>query len=307
MNRWPAVRLRKFVSAISNSCRRPGALLALTMICARLAVLPSAAAAADDTTPKTRLDPPGGPGFATALLKAELPPLPQTAPKPPSDPHNLEGTWFHDQLLETRIEHDMYGNPLPFNAKGQRILDDRVKATYVNQLPYANASAECIPPGQPWQIDLNFPFQIFQSKNDVTFVFQEYHGIWTIRMNQPHRSAGPSEYMGDSVGHWEGDTLVVDTLGYKRSLWVDVDGTPVSSKANLVFRIRRIDYGTPKLEIITTVDDPELYTAPWSMVRTYRWRPDMTDFVEYNCEHQVGTAAGVSRYGLTPEPPENNP
>ncbi|MDB6007975.1 MAG: hypothetical protein JWL65_225, partial [Gammaproteobacteria bacterium] len=42
-----------------------------------------------------------------------------------------------------------------------------------------------------------------------------------------------------------------------------------------------------------------------SMVRTYRWRPDMTDFVEYNCEYQVGTSAGVSRYGLTPEPPAN--
>jgi hypothetical protein len=133
-------------------------------------------------------------------------------------------------------------------------------------------------------------------------VFQEYHGIWPIRMNQLHRSDASRQYMGDSVGHWEGDTLVVNTRDYRRALWLDIDGTPASSHAHLTFRIRRIDYGGPKLEIITTVDDPTMYTAPWSMVRTYAWRPDMIDFVEYNCESQVGTPQGVSRYGLVPEP-----
>lgn len=249
--------------------------------------------------------PPGGIEFAKAILKSEMPPLPAEAPKPSSNSHDLEGTWFHDQLLDTRFQLDMYGNPLPFGPKGRRVRESRIKATYEQQQPYANASAECIPPGQTWQIDLNFPFQVFQSKDSVTFVFQEYHGIWTVRLNQPHRSADSREYMGDSVGHWEGDTLVVDTVGYKRPLWLDVDGTPASQGAHLTFRIRKIDYDTPKLEIVTTVDDPQMYTAPWSMVRTYAWRPDMTDFVEYNCEYQVGTAAGVSRYGLTPEPPEN--
>jgi hypothetical protein len=283
-------------------------LLPLTAIVAQ-PVRPASAAELQGAPPaapqESSLDPSGSPGFAVALLEAELPPLPPNAPKPPADPRNLEGTWFHDQLLETRILTDMYRNPLPLSATGQRVRADRVSATYVKKLPYANASAECIPPGQPWQIDLNFPFQIFQSKNEVTFVFQEYHGIWNIRLNQPHRRTGPLEYMGDSVGHWDGNTLVVDTTGYKRALWLDVDGTPASRKAHMVFRIRRIDYGTPKLEIVETLEDPTMYTAPWSMVRTFRWRPDMTNFVEYNCEYQVGTKEGVSRYGLSPEPLEN--
>jgi len=86
---------------------------------------------------------------------------------------------------------------------------------------------------------------------------------------------------------------------------VDVDGTPASAQAHVTHRIRRIDYGGPRLEIVTTNDDPELYKAPWSIVRTFAWRPDKMIFDEYNCEWQVGTPDGLSRYGLVPEPPEN--
>lgn len=65
--------------------------------------------------------------------------------------------------------------------------------------------------------------------------------------------------------------------------------------------IRRIDYGNPKLEIITTVHDAEYYSAPWSMVRTFAWRPDMASFQEYNCEWQAGAPDKVE-YGLATEP-----
>lgn len=232
-------------------------------------------------------------------------PLPPEAPEPAPDPKNFEGTWYHDQVLESRIERDMYGNPLPFNSKGRNIRDRRLKATYVDKTPYSNASAECVPPGQPWQIDLNFPFQIYQSNHVMTFVFQEYHGIWNIRLGQAHRTNAAAEYSGDSVGHWDGATLVVDTVGFKRSLWLDLDGTPASTSARLTSRVRKIHYGGSwRLEIVTTVDDPQMYTAPWSMVRTYGWRPNMADFVEYNCEFQLGAPGGAARYGLTPEPEE---
>ncbi|MDB6014892.1 MAG: hypothetical protein JWL65_7142 [Gammaproteobacteria bacterium] len=241
---------------------------------------------------------------AYALVANATPPLPPNAPQPAADPHDLQGTWFHDQPLIFRITKDEYGKKLPYSPKGQRILDRRVKATYQDGTPYANASAACLPPGQQWQLDLNMPFQLYQRRNEIDFLFEEYHGAWKIRMNQPHRTSGPREYMGDSVGHWDGSTLVVDTTGYKLPLWLDVDGTPASRNAHIVHRIRKIEYGVPKLEITTTIDDPEMYTAPWSNVRTFAWRPDMARFHEYNCEHQVGAPGGVSRYGLTTEPPE---
>jgi hypothetical protein len=109
--------------------------------------------------------------------------------------------------------------------------------------------------------------------------------------------------MGDSVGHWDGNTLVIDTINFKRPLWLDVDGTPTSNDVHLIQRIRKINEGGAMLEIVTTIDDPEMYAAPWSEVRIYAWRPDKQTFAEYNCEEQVGDAHGVDRYGMVPEPP----
>ena len=258
--------------------------------------------------------PAGGQGAAQpgeqegyAMIRDAAPVLPPAANAAvPRDPRNLEGTWFHDQPLVFRITRDMYEHRLPYTPKGQAILDRRVKATYEDTTPFANASAECKPPGQQWQLDLNMPFQVFQAKREIDFLFEEYHGAWRIRMDQPHRASGPREYFGDSVGHWDGDTLVVDTIHYRRGLWLDVDGTPASEDAHVVHRIRKVEVGTPHLEIVTSVDDPKLYTRTWSVVRTYEWRPDMASFAEYNCEHQVGGPGGVSRYGLVPEPDEDD-
>ena len=248
--------------------------------------------------------PPGPPGAIAGNGPPTIPPLAANAPKAPADPRNLEGTWNHDQMLVFRNNVDMYGEPLPYNPRGRRLMDRRVKATYVDQLPVSNASAECLPPGQPWQMDLNFPFQIYQDKDVVSLLFQEYHGAWHIRMNGQHRKDTKREYFGDSIGHWDGDTLVVDTTNYRRSLWLDVDGTPASVNAHLSFRIRKVELGGTKLEVVVTVDDPWYYTKPWSMVRVYAWRPDMANFAEYNCENQVGAKGGVSQYGLVPEAPE---
>jgi hypothetical protein len=241
--------------------------------------------------------------LAAAQLVQMAPPLPVDAPQPAPDPHNLEGTWFHDEPLVFRITHDVFGKKLPYTPKGQRIFDRRVKANYQDGTPYSNASAECLPPGQQWQLDLNMPFQIYQRPQEIDFVFEEYHGLWKIRMNQSHRPASaPRDYMGDSVGHWDGSTLVVDTIGYKWGLWLAVDGTPTSRDAHIVHRIRKIDQGGARLEILTTIDDPQLYSAPWTNARSYGWRPDMASFKEYDCERQVGVPGAAERYGMVPEP-----
>jgi hypothetical protein len=229
---------------------------------------------------------------------------PNTGPKDSSDPRDLEGTWVNDQSLTYRILRDSYGFELPYTAAARHILEARIKATYVNGVPFANASAECRPPGQHWQYTLNFPVQIYQDKRTTVFIFAEYHGRWVIRMNQPHRPASDRSYMGDSVGHWDGDTLVVDTTNFKIPAWIDVDGTPVSKNAHIVFRIRKAEENGPELQITMTVHDPAMYTHPWSVVNSFAWRPDKAIFYEYNCEIQAGApGGGVARYGLIPEPP----
>jgi hypothetical protein len=236
-------------------------------------------------------------------LKQRLPPPKEPSlPAPPPDPRNLEGTWIADQLTQLRLERDMYDQPLPLKPDARRVLDRRLKANYVDHRPYANAAASCRPAGQTWQLGLIFPFQIFQTKDAIAFVFSEMHTIWSLRLNQPHRDA--RQYMGDSVGHWDGNTLVIDTTNYKQPLWIDADGTPASMHLHATFRIRRIDYGQPKLEIVTTVDDPQMFSAPWSIVRTYVWRPDFAQFEQYDCEGQVSAPDALNQYSYQPEPSE---
>jgi hypothetical protein len=233
-----------------------------------------------------------------------VPPLGADAPMPGADPQDLRGTWYHNQALAFRMQRDMYGNLAPYNMAGAKVIERRVNSLK-NGTPYINASATCRPPGPQWQRDLNMPFQIFQSKDAVEFVFEEYHGRWHVILD-PSKAPRPAQkqYMGYSVGHWSGDTLVVETSDFRQAIWLDVDGTPVSASGKLVQRIRKVDNGdrAPFLELITTIVDPAYYTRPWSVVRTFGWNPGLTRFNEYNCEEQIGDPSVSADAGLLPEP-----
>jgi hypothetical protein len=105
----------------------------------------------------------------------------------------------------------------------------------------------------------------------------------------PDRDAEPWWY-GYSVGHWEGDTLVVETTGFTDNQWLDVRGSPLSDAARVTERIRRPNYGSLETEI--TVDDPKAYTRPWKVKVNHRVMLD-TDLIEFICldrdaTHYVG-------------------
>jgi len=87
-------------------------------------------------------------------------------------------------------------------------------------------------------------------------------------------------FLGYSSGKWDGDTLVVNTIGFNDGQWIDRGGSPMTDAAKLTERFRRINYG--KLEIAVTVDDPKAYTAPWTITLGYTIVLD-TDLLEYYC------------------------
>ena len=239
-------------------------------------------------------------------MKAGLfpqPPVTADDPASPADPRDFQGVWYHDQPLEVRIQKDMYGAEPPVTMAGATVIARRVRSAEAGK-PFINASAKCLPPGPQWQRDLNFPFQIVQGKTWVAFIFEEYHGRWNISLD-PKTSPLPdgTHFMGRSIGHWEGDTLVVESTGFKKALWLDVDGTPLSPNGRLVQRIRKVNLGDgkPFLEIITTIEDPQYYTNPWNIVRRFAWHPNLPVFKEYNCEEQVGDPSGVTDAGLVVE------
>jgi hypothetical protein len=101
---------------------------------------------------------------------------------------------------------------------------------------------------------------------------------------------------GYSSGKWEGDTLVVETSGFRDGLWLDASGSPLTEDAKITERIRRVNFG--KLEIEITVNDPKAYTRPWTVKLTQLLAPD-TDLLDYYCienekdrPHLVGNNVG---------------
>jgi hypothetical protein len=246
------------------------------------------------------------PGLSGKRLLAQLvPPLPAGLPDPSPDPHNLEGAWVHDQMLGFEFQHDMYDNPPPYTARGHKLLARRVKAQGIGK-PYSNAAALCRPPGVLWQQEINYPFVLLQSKDRLELLFQDYHGRETIYLDPAKAPpADHKSYMGVSVGHWVGDTLVVVTKGMKIPTLLDAVGTPASADAIITQRIRKVHQGHWFLEIVTTIDDPVYYTHPWSLMQTFAWRPDMEVLEEYDCETQIGDKSVPADAGLVPEPPED--
>jgi hypothetical protein len=120
----------------------------------------------------------------------------------------------------------------------------------------------CDPTGPPRLLTLPNPFEIIQIPGRVLMLFEEYHvwrTIWTDGRELP-KDPDPS-WLGYSVGRWDGDTFVVDTIGFNDKIWADPYGDPRSEKMHLTERYRRLNHDT--LELAITIDDPKAYTKTW--------------------------------------------
>jgi hypothetical protein len=163
---------------------------------------------------------------------------------------------------------------------------------------YPTPSDQCWPQPVPF-IFWTFRTQILQQADKVTILYSTDHQVRHIRMNEPHPALVTPSWYGDSVGHYEGDTLVIDTVGIKADrpyAMVDWFGTPYSSALHVVERYRMIDYEEAKegwerdarensfvqlsidynyrgkhLQLHFTVEDDGVFTMPWSATNTY-WR-----------------------------------
>jgi hypothetical protein len=219
------------------------------------------------------------------------------APKSSADPRNFEGAWSHREMLRDRIFRTILETRLPYNDESRKILKYRRESENSGK-PILTNSGKCYPTTE-FPLEINGAFFIVQSEKFMHASFFEMHHDWQIRMNQPHQTTGPRNFAGDSIGHWDGDTLVVETTRYKEPIWLDPVGTPASENAVITRRIRKIENGQA-LEMMITVDDPKYYTRPWTYARTYGWRPDSWRVSEYNCEQQVGGPNGPG-YGQVKE------
>jgi hypothetical protein len=142
---------------------------------------------------------------------------------------------------------------------------------------------KCFTLGTPRGIYSPEPFQIFQRARDLTLVFQFGHSVRTIHTNETRHPKGPIGFwLGDSRARWEGDTLVVDVVDFNGETWLDRAGNFHSDQLHVVERWSFLDANT--IQYTATLDDPTVYTRPWSLsVILHRHREPDFQLIENYC------------------------
>jgi hypothetical protein len=146
----------------------------------------------------------------------------------------------------------------------------------------SDPTAGCVPQGMPRIMTTPYPFEFVIQANRVIILHEassQVRRIWTDGRKHPD-DLDPT-YSGHSIGHWEGETLVVDTVGMRADTVFDVTTAPHSDKIHVTERLRRLS--PTKFEDRLTVEDPIAFTKPWVVVRTYDLKPDWK-ILEYVCE-----------------------
>jgi len=176
-----------------------------------------------------------------------------------------------------------FPNDLPFQPWALELMKKRQADNSKD-----NPDAHCLPMGFMQFHTHSEPRKIVQTPGVMTIIYEANSGlrqIFTDGRSLPGKDAQPWWY-GYSVGHWEGDTLIVESTGFIDDIWLDVRGSPMTSAARVVEKFRRVNYGNLEIEI--TVDDPKAYTKPWSVKVNQRIFPD-TELIEFICEDRDAT------------------
>jgi hypothetical protein len=156
-----------------------------------------------------------------------------------------------------------------------------------------NPDAYCLPIGLMQLQTHPEPRKIIQSPRLIVILYEANAGvrqIFTDGRPLPGNDADPWWY-GYSSGKWDGDTLVVETSGFRDDGWLDVEGSPLTASGKMTERFRRMNYGNMEIEI--TVDDPKAYTKPWTVKVHHRIMLN-TDLIEFVCQENEKDAAHLT-------------
>lgn len=187
---------------------------------------------------------------------------------------------------------------LPYTEWGRKIRDER-KANNSKD----NPDAHCRPLGLMQLHTHPYEKKIVQGKGAIVIMYNANNDVRQILTNgQPLPEVGPELapwWYGYSVGKWEGDTLVVTTVGFRDDVWLDVNGSPLTSTGKMVERFTRLNFGT--LQIDVTIEDPKAYTEPFTVRVMQEFMPD-TELFESVCEdrdavHYVGDLDSKQKAG----------
>jgi hypothetical protein len=185
---------------------------------------------------------------------------------------------------------------VPFQPWARALLDYRLDYAF-------EPHTRCKPSGGARQFITPYGVEFTDVPNLKRMYIFDVGGPHTWRLIDMAATEQPkdlsSSYYGHSIGHWEGETLVVDTVGFNESFWIDREGMPTTDKLHMIEKFTRIDMNN--MRYVVTIDDPGAYTEPWTGGFYMSWTPN-SELFEYICQENnfagalmVGGAESVDR------------
>lgn len=221
--------------------------------------------------------------LATAICASAQGTIPRLADGKP----NLQGIWqVANNTAGADIQPFVEGKEIPYKPAGAQ-----KKAENFRTRQTADPLSKCYMPGVPRIMYLNYPFQIFQTKDHVALTFEwssVFRLIYVATKVPPHQ--GIDSWMGDSRGRWEGDTFVVDVTQNNDRTWFDVSGNHHSDKLRVTERYTLENADTLRYE--ATVTDPDVFTKPWKIVLPLRRVKDKPRVLEFQCQAEKEEKSG---------------
>lgn len=201
--------------------------------------------------------------FAAIYAQGQIPRLTDGSPDLGAD-----GVW-----LPRAVPDIAFRNEVPFQPWAKlRFLENA--AAQSNDAAKSNDTAlRCLPPGVPRITFQPRPFQIVQTPGRILFIYEGGAHVWRqVWMDGRARPKDPNpNWLGHSIGHWEGSALVVDSIGFNDRTWLDDAGHPHTEQLHVIEKYTRIDVSTMKYDVV--IDDPGAYTQAWTSSSNLLFHP----------------------------------
>jgi hypothetical protein len=207
---------------------------------------------------------------------------------------DLRGIWMAETNADASLERahvivDPPDGKIPYRPAAAV----QQKRNFANR-GTADPEKRCFQPGIPRAAYLRSPFQIFQNDRAVYIVYQDAHSYRIVYLNGSPHNDGLGYAMGDSRGHWEGDTLVADVTSFSDTTWLDAAGNYHSDELHVVERYTRMNPNTLMYEAM--IEDPKVFTRPWKIQMPLRLQKGI-QILEDECEEgENGRRHHVSLY-----------
>jgi hypothetical protein len=214
---------------------------------------------------------------------------PYHAPRNANNQPDLQGAWQAQTTASYDIQDHagrlgipaglgiVVGGEIPYRPEAAA----RKQQNFQNRAA-ADPNSKCFLPGVPRANYMPFPFQIFQTAKDVAILYEYVHAYRLIPLDGSKHPEDVDFWMGDSRGHWEGDTLVVDVSNNNDQTWFDASGDFHSEALHIVERYTRTGQDTISYE--ATIEDPKVFTRPWKISLAFHRRQEKNfQLLEYDC------------------------